>query len=388
MHAHKKLVIHFIWILFAVLIGVSISNILIKGVTLAYGGIYDRKQEMNTEETTSTIPQDVPISSDNKITNDLIIPKTETTVSIGFVGDIVPGTNASENIFSGVVSYTEKPDLMIGNFEGVTTDNEYFKCKTDSLNCFSFNGDDIFLKQLSLASFDVLNIANNHFNDYGQIGQEETLREIQKAGIIASGIKNQITYITKNDFKIGIIGFSSYYWTTDMNNTENLKNIIKEAKQNSDIVIIIFHGGGEGINYAHTPNETEIYLGENRGNVRDFGQKAIDAGADIVLGSGPHVLRGIENYKGKLIAYSLGNFASANTLSTYGPLKISAILEATFKKNGSFVSGKILPFEIDAKGIPHPDSGNTGISAINELSKSDFGQQGIILNSSGEIKMQ
>ncbi len=388
MPVNKKLVTLFIWILFAVLIGVGISYIIIKSSTRAYGAIYDKTQVNSNilignavssqEENNSEVSKE--ISSDT--------PKINDTISIGFVGDIVPGINASENILSDVTLNTEKPDIMMGNFEGVVTNNIYFKCKPDSLNCFSFNGDDVFLGLLSKSSFDVLNVANNHFNDYGEIGQEETIKEIRKAGIITSGIKNEITYITKNNFTIGIVGFSTYSWTTNMNNEETLKKIISVADQNSNIVIVVFHGGGEGIKYTHTPSETELYLGEDRGNLRAFGQSSIDAGADIVIGSGPHVLRGIEWYKGKLIAYSLGNFASVNSLLTSGLLKTTAMIEASFKKDGSFVSGAIVPFEIDTNGIPHPDLNNTSITIINDLSKNDFGKQGIELDSSGEIKMQ
>jgi poly-gamma-glutamate capsule biosynthesis protein CapA/YwtB (metallophosphatase superfamily) len=277
---------------------------------------------------------------------------------------------------------------MIGNFEGVATSNTYSKCKLSSINCFSFNGNTNFVNLLSDASFDDLNVANNHFNDYGKIGQEETVAEIQNAGMRASGIKDEITYLTRNDIKIGIVGFSTYSWTTDMNKKENLQKLINMAKQNADIVIVVFHGGGEGIKYAHTPTEREWYLGEDRGDVRSFAHDAIDAGADIVLGSGPHVLRGIERYNDKIIAYSMGNFASANTLATSGALKTSAMLEAVFHKDGSLVSGTIFPFEIDKDGIPHPDLNNIAISTINELSKSDFDEQGVVLSSEGEIEIK
>lgn len=170
-----------------------------------------------------------------------------------------------------------------------------------------------------------------------------------------------------------------------MNNPEALQKIIVEAKQNADIVVVIFHGGGEGIKYSHTQNNTEWYLKENRGNVRDFAHSSIDMGADIVFGSGPHVLRGIEEYKNKFIAYSLGNFSSANIFSTNSSPKTSAMIEVAFNKDGSLVSGIIYPLEIDKFGIPHLDLNNTGISIINDLSKEDFGKQGVFLNDFGSI---
>src|SRR6185295_5307498 len=106
----------------------------------------------------------------------------ENTISIAFVGDIAPGLNAPENLFSNVVSFTDKPDVMIGNLEGVITESKYLKCKPNSSNCFSFNGDGNFIRLLSDASFDVLNVANNHFNDFGKEGQTETVQKIREAG--------------------------------------------------------------------------------------------------------------------------------------------------------------------------------------------------------------
>lgn len=374
----RKLIRHIIWIVFASLVGVGISYITIEGGVFAYGMIYNKTQELiRAENTPSQNIFPTPKSNKKNI--------VENHISIGFVGDIIPNINTSSDALLDITEYTRRPDIMIGNFEGVTTTTAYSKCKPESTNCYAFNGNKEFIKILAQSSFDVLNVANNHFNDYGEIGQEETIQEIVAAGMVPSGIQNEITYLTKNNLKIAIIGFSAYKWTTDINNTDKVESLVKTANQEADIVIVIFHGGGEGIKYSHTPNEIEWYLGENRGNLRAFAHTAIDAGADIVLGSGPHILRGIEWYNDKLIAYSLGNFLSANALSTSGTLKTSAILEATLDKSGSFISGAILPLEIDDYGIPHPDLKNDAIHTINALSKEDFGGQGVILNSRGEI---
>ncbi|KKR61712.1 hypothetical protein A2643_03560 [Candidatus Nomurabacteria bacterium RIFCSPHIGHO2_01_FULL_39_220] len=373
---NKKLISHVIWILLASILGISMSYLILLGGKYAYGAIYDTTTSQNIIVNTPLPPPEIKE-----------VIKKVSQISIGFVGDIIPGISAPTNIFSDVKAHTELPDIMIGNFEGVATSNTYLKCKQSSKNCFSFNGNSNFLNLLSDASFDVLNVANNHFNDYGQIGQEETLKQIKETGIQASGIKDEIIYLKKNEIKIGIVGFSTYSYTSNMNNAEKVQELVNTADQNSDLVIVIFHGGGEGVKYGHTPDETEWYLGENRGDVRSFAHNAIDAGADLVLGSGPHVLRGIEWYNDKLIAYSLGNFASANRISTAESLKTSAMLEITLDKNGSLASGKITSFEIDGNGIPHPDLNNTAISIITDLSKSDFGEQEVILNSGGEIQI-
>jgi hypothetical protein len=363
---------HLIWIIFTFLLGVGISYMAVSGGSFAYGAIFNKTLDLVKKE---PISKKIP-RNPKKLAN---------TLSIGFVGDIIPNINMPLDALTDLRKYTERADLMIGNLEGVTTTSTYSKCKPDSTNCYAFNGNKEFIKILAQSSFDILNVANNHFNDYGETGQEETLQEIVRAGMVPSGIQNEITYLSKNNFKIALIGFSAYKWTTDINNTDRVTSLIETANREADIVIVIFHGGGEGIKYNHTPNETEWYLGENRGNLPAFAHAAIDAGADIVLGSGPHVLRGMEWYNNKLIAYSLGNFISANALSTSGTLKTSAILETTLDKSGSFISGNILPLEIDDYGIPHPDLKNDAIYTINNLSKEDFGKQEIILGPSGEI---
>ncbi|MEQ1499921.1 MAG: CapA family protein [Parcubacteria group bacterium] len=307
-------------------------------------------------------------------------------VSIGFVGDIVPGLNAPKEMLDGVAEFTKRPDIMIGNLEGVITQSQYSKCGVESKNCFTFAGDENFLRLLASASFDVLNTSNNHFNDFGNEGREDTVKKIKEQGIIPVGMKDDITYINKNNIKVGIVGFSTFWYANDLNNETDVVKNITEAEKNADIVVVIFHAGGEGVNYVHTPQETEWYLGENRGDVRLFAHKSIDAGADIVLGSGPHVLRGIETYKGKLIAYSLGNFASAsNKILNTGKHKTSAMIEATLEKDGSFVSGKVYPLELNSYLEPYPDLENTAVDTINELSLSDFGSSGVLVEDSGNI---
>ena len=115
-------------------------------------------------------------------------------------------------------------------------------------------------------------------------------------------------------------------------------------------MIVGFHGGAEGATHQHVLEGDETFLGEDRGDLRRFTHAAIDAGADLVLGSGPHVVRAMEIYKGKLIAYSLGNFA------TYGPFNLNAengltlVLEAHLAPDGTFLQRKSLCGEAGETG--------------------------------------
>ena len=109
--------------------------------------------------------------------------------------------------------------------------------------------------------------------------------------------------------RVALVGFAPYPWARDPNDHAAARRLVREADAHADIVVVTMHAGAEGSSRGTTPRTTEHYLGENRGNVRAFAHAVVDAGADLVAGHGPHVLRGMEWYRGRLIAYSLGNFA-------------------------------------------------------------------------------
>ncbi|HEY9299914.1 MAG TPA: CapA family protein, partial [Phormidium sp.] len=164
--------------------------------------------------------------------------------------------------------------------------------------------------------------------------------------------------------------------------------LVKEAKKNASIVVISFHGGAEGTGAMRVKNRQENFYGENRGNLVLFSRSLIDNGADLVLGHGPHVPRAMELYKGKLIAYSLGNFVGYRTLSTRGVLGESLILEVKLDSQGNFVSGKIIPVQLDRRGIPYPDKGANSIPIIRNLTKLDFPKTELQFDLNGHIIKQ
>jgi len=145
------------------------------------------------------------------------------------------------------------------------------------------------------------------------------------------------------------------------------------------------HVGAEGTQALHVRNKTEIFLGENRGNALKFARTAIDAGADLVLGHGPHVPRAMEVYKGKLIAYSLGNFLGYRTLSTEAETGYSMILEVKVNLQGDLISSKIIPMYLDRQGIPHVDDDFRTVRLMRNLINSDFAGSPISINQQGEV---
>lgn len=317
--------------------------------------------------------------------------KNSDEILLGFVGDIAPAHEENEfdiqNFFSDIKHHLQAPDIMIGNLEGTFSMMGTPKCDETTPGCYLFSGTERFLDEIKQSGFDVLSLANNHAFDFGKEGFEETRRLIALKQMIPAGARNDIQYKKTSTGTVAFIGASSYFWTPSLIETDDLINHIHEAKKYASIIVVVFHGGAEGIEYSRTPDTTEWYMGENRGDLRMMARRAIDEGADIVVGSGPHVLRGMEIYKQRLIAYSLGNFAfsGTKTISQRSTLGVSAILNTTLSAEGEFIGGTIIPIRISSTGSPLFDEQGEAISIIRRLSKEDFLYSGIDIDSQGVL---
>ncbi|MDD5066788.1 MAG: CapA family protein, partial [bacterium] len=142
--------------------------------------------------------------------------------------------------------------------------------------------------------------------------------------------------------------------------------------------------GAEGINEYMVPKKPEHFI-EDRGDVYRFSHTAIDNGADLVIGQGPHVVRGVELYKDKLIAYSLGNLIGYRAFATHSNKGFSAILQVSVLSNGDFFSGRIHPIVLTNLGIPQPDPREKAISFMEEISRINFPSNSITITSNGTI---
>ena len=158
---------------------------------------------------------------------------------------------------------------------------------------------------------------------------------------------------------------------------------MRKAAGQADVVVVYMHAGAEGTEYQHVTGQEEIYFGEDRGNHEAFARAAIDAGADLVIASGPHVVRGMEFYHRRVIAYSLGNFAGYANFGLGGLLSTSCILHVTLRSNGAFVSARIIPTELVDQGQPAP--GGDAVSVIAQLSRDDFGSHAARIGAGGDI---
>jgi hypothetical protein len=311
-------------------------------------------------------------------------------VTLVAVGDIVMGStpnlppNGGAGFFDGVESELSG-DVVLGNLEGTLTTASGSKCGAGSANCYAFRTPPTYARWLKRAGFTVLNLANNHAYDFGPAGLRETVRSLKRQGLLHTGRPGEIAYEQVGDVSVALVGFASYPWAQSLTDIPAAKRLIREADERADLVVVTFHGGAEGSSKQRVLRRTEWFLGENRGNLVRFSHAVVDAGADLVVGHGPHVLRGMEWYRGRLIAYSLGNFAGYKVFALDGPLSVSGILRLTLRADGRFESGVLVPTQLAGPGIPQLDPGERAHGLVRELSRLDFGGRGVRIAQTGVL---
>ena len=162
---------------------------------------------------------------------------------------------------------------------------------------------------------------------------------LDAVGIHHSGREGTVASWIANGRRVALVAFAPNVGSNSLNDPQIGVPLVTQLAATHDIVIVSFHGGAEGNGAEVLPFAREIFAGEDRGNVVEFAHAMIDAGADLVLGHGPHVVRPMELYHDRLIAYSLGNFATYYGISVEGIRGIAPILQFTLDDDGRFVSG-------------------------------------------------
>ena len=277
-------------------------------------------------------------------------------------------------------------DVVFGNLEGTLTEiAESPKCGPKSEECFAFRMPPEYAEHLADAGFTLMSNANNHSYDYEEAGLQETVAALETAGIEQTGLPGQITVADAGGHRVAFVGFAPYAYTNSLTDLESAAALIEEAAAQAEVVVAAIHAGAEGSDAGHVTGASEIYLGEDRGNPEEFAHLAVDAGADLVLGSGPHVLRGIELYKHRLLAYSLGNFSGFHNFSTEGALGESVVLHLTLAPDGAFRSGRLASLRMVEAGQPVPDPSEEAAATIAALSAEDFGPSAIEIGPGGRI---
>ncbi|MHA7962632.1 CapA family protein [Paenibacillus sp. CAU 1782] len=311
-------------------------------------------------------------------------------VSLSFVGDVLPGEYLTALMeqqgydypYRQALLYLSEPDIMAGNLEMPVT-----KRGTPIQNQpYVYKGSPDALPALRDAGFDVLSLATNHAMDQGVEGLLDTIKHLDEAGLGHMGTGNNDKeafaphIIETKGIKVAYIGLSHVIPLSSLKADRNTPGIaetydttrataaIKSAKEAADIVVVMVHWGKDGMD---KPVDSQ----------KSLAKAYIDAGADLIVGSHPHVLQGFEMYKGKWIAYSLGNFVF--TAYPKDQLAETGVLDALCSKDGE-CSLTFNPMKVTV-GQPTPMTGEEAETLLRRLTSISYGAS---LDSSGKISGQ
>ncbi|MFK8055720.1 MAG: CapA family protein [Saprospiraceae bacterium] len=326
--------------------------------------------------------------------------KPRAEFSLVAVGDMMLGTNYPDPkylppgdgsmILRDMESYLQNADITIGNLEGTLLNEGGTPKRCGNPDaCYAFRSPESFAQHFANAGFDFLSLANNHSGDFGPIGRATTKRRLEEYGIAYAGLMgtDEIAYRTFQGVRFAFIAFAPNSGTVDVRDISRARRLVEQADAEAEIVIVTFHGGAEGKDAQHVTRRTEEYYKENRGNVYKFSHAVIDAGADAVLGHGPHVSRAMELYKDRIIAYSLGNFATYGRFNLRGPAGVAPLLKFRMDDTGRFISGEIVPIYQTKPSGPKVDPRGRAIKIIADLSNQDFPESPLRIGSDGSLSV-
>jgi spore germination protein YaaH len=300
------------------------------------------------------------------------------SVTLEWVGDMAMSTQLGlppgglASALAPVSADLHAANVTFGNLEGTLSVSGPSKCATLPASvCFAFQAPPSYAYGLRRLGFRLVNQANNHSLDYGYPGRAQTVAALNAAGVAHTGFPGEITYLRAGGLRVAFLGFAPYPFDSNLLDIPAAQAMVRTAHRHASLVVVIIHAGAEGADQTHTPYGEQYYLGEDRGNARAFAHAAIQAGASLVVGSGPHVIRGVEDYRGRMIAYSLGNFIGYHTLGGGGVLSLSAILRVTLDPSGRVLAARWVPIVLD-NGLPRPDPSGASAHLVAALSREDF----------------
>lgn len=316
-------------------------------------------------------------------------------ISFSAVGDIMLGSNFpsesklppanSPELLAPAESLLKSTDFTFGNCEG-TFLNSGGTPKGSGANIYCFRQPEAFAQKLTNAGFDMMSIANNHINDFGATGISSTVKTLEQQQLHFAGTPaHPYSILTKGNIKIGFIAFAPHTGCLDLNDLPRAEALVRELKKKTNMVWVSFHAGAEGIGAQHVTRKKEVFYGQNRGNVYEFAHKMIDAGADMVIGHGPHVVRAMELYKSRLIAYSLGNFCTYGMFSLRGESSAAPLLQFNVNEKGEFLNGHIHSFVQLGEGGPVADKNSFALSLIKKLTAADFPEGTLRIQENGDL---
>ena len=378
-------------------------------VALCVGGSVAGAQE--------PVPPPVPVVIDTTVRDTVVVdtlPPPPPMFRVCAGGDITLGTNLDTTWqklgarrLRATYGLSDDPDALVAPLRPLFADANLVvlnvetaigsgpartKCGPRSQNCYAFRGPinaAAALRSLGDSTAVVVgNVANNHARDAGPDGYVATMRHLQDAGILVTGADTLATAVRIGDsLTVGVIGFYTGDILADARNLNAVRRHVARAVEQYRIVIVTAHIGAEGIGAQRTRDSTEWFLASriDRGNPVAFARTAFEAGATLVIGHGPHVLRAAEWYDDdRLAIYSLGNLLTYGPFSNVEPINRGAV--ACVDLAGRRVIGAdIRPTVQRAPGVVSYDYTRRALTLIDSLSVLDFPTRGARVDSWGEL---
>ncbi|WP_224981694.1 CapA family protein [Geomonas agri] len=330
----------------------------------------------------------------------LLLPLTAyaaPTVTVAAVGDIMMGSDFpttklpprdGRDLFAAVAPYLRRADLTLGNLEGPLCSEENPTKQPLAGRRYLFRTPPSYAKCLKDAGFSALTLANNHALDFGRAGLESTRQALSGAGLQFSSKKGEIARYDLHGVRVAVIALSFGPPPRSIVFPAQPLQEIARAAAEYDVVILSIHAGAEGKGALHVAPGEERFLDEPRGDIVRFAHDAIDRGADLVLAHGPHVPRAMELYCGRLIAYSLGNFATYGGVSVAGESGYAPLLKVELAADGSFLGGNIDSFRQFRYTGPQPDPKRRALRLMRRLSAEDFPESPLVFGDGGRITVK
>ncbi|MDR1086438.1 MAG: CapA family protein [Deltaproteobacteria bacterium] len=318
------------------------------------------------------------LGSEPSQTQNPAAPAPDRPVGVAMMGDIMMGTenllppDGGVGFFEDVKPFLKNQDFVFGNLEGPLTDRGSSTKDTSTGRSFSFRTPPSYGRFLKEADFNIVSLANNHANDYGPAGKAQTIQVLESLGIAHTGAPGQLTAVDSvSGRKAVFIGLAPNQGCQNINDVPAAAALVKKAKADyqSALVFVSVHGGAEGTAAMDMPLGPEMYLGEKRGDLRKLATALIDNGADLIIGHGPHVPRGVEIYKGRLIVYSLGNFATASGINVRGATGLAPLVLAELASDGRVLDYRIISFRQQPNRGPKLDKTDEARKVMENLTE-------------------
>jgi hypothetical protein len=318
-------------------------------------------------------------------------------ITVAAVGDVMMGSdfptpklprNGGRWLLAEAAPYFKAADISLANLEGpLLSGGEPAKDPMEGRR-YLFRTPPSFAANLRYAGISAVSLANNHARDFGAEGLASTKRALKSAGVSFSSKSGEVAEFEVRGLRVGVLALSFGSPPRSICFPKQALQEVSRLAAKYDILILTVHAGAEGRGALHVSPGMEVFLDEPRGDLVRFAHDAIQRGAALVVAHGPHVPRALELYRGRLIAYSLGNFATYGGVSVTGESGYAPLLSVELARDGSFVKGAVRSFLQRPYSGPSPDPKRRALRLMQKLSAEDFPGSPLAFSPSGEVTIR